>query len=196
MTLRPTFVLAATFALAACGKKDAAPGDTTAAATAATSAPAPSSGGDDLADVTSYKLSMDKIDKYIAAQPALTAKMKSMSQAERDAVKARNEGRDNSNASIDDMARNIESEPVMNDAIRSAGLSAREFALITMSMMQSAMAASVLKMRPNDNQDSLIREMKANPDNIKFYREHEAEITRKTQELQAEMKAAGASDGE
>jgi cell fate (sporulation/competence/biofilm development) regulator YmcA (YheA/YmcA/DUF963 family) len=196
MTLRPTFVLAATFALAACGKKDAAPGDTTAAATAATSAPAPSSGGDDLADVTSYKLSMDKIDKYIAAQRALTAKMKSMSQAERDAVKARNEGRDNSNASIDDMARNIESEPVMNDAIRSAGLSAREFALITMSMMQSAMAASVLKMRPNDNQDSLIREMKANPDNIKFYREHEAEITRKTQELQAEMKAAGASDGE
>jgi len=196
MTLRPTFVLAATFALAACGKKDAAPGDTTAAATAATSAPAPSSGGDDLADVTSYKLSMDKIDKYIAAQRALTAKMKSMSQAERDAVKARNEGRDNSNASIDDMARNIESEPVMNDAIRSAGLSAREFALITMSMMQSAMAASVLKMRPNDNQDSLIREMKANPDNIKFYREHEAEITRKTQELQAEMKAAGASGSE
>ena len=196
MTLRATFVLAATFALGACGKKDAAPGDTTAAATAATSAPAPSSGGDDLADVTSYKLSMDKIDKYIAAQRALTAKMKSMSQAERDAVKARNEGRDNSNASIDDMARNIESEPVMNDAIRSAGLSAREFALITMSMMQSAMAASVLKMRPNDNQDSLIREMKANPDNIKFYREHEAEITRKTQELQAEMKAAGASGSE
>jgi hypothetical protein len=33
--------------------------------------------------------------------------------------------------------------------------------------------------------------MKANADNIKFYRDHEAEITKKTKDLQAEMKAAG-----
>ena len=185
---------------AACSKKDATPGDSAAVTSAAptTSAPSGSSSGEaDLADVQNYKLSMDKIDKYIAAQRALTAKMKSMSQAERDAIEARNEARNEgggSNASLDDMARNIEREPMMNNAIRSAGLSAREFALITISMMQTAMASSVLQMRPKDNQDSLIREMKANPDNIKFYREHEAEITKKTADLQAEMKAAGGSD--
>ena len=94
------------------------------------------------------------------------------------------------------MARTIESEPVMNDAVRAAGLSAREFALITISMMQSAMASSVLKTRPKDNRDSLVREMKANADNIKFYEEHEAEITRKTKDLQAEMKAAGMGNDE
>lgn len=192
MTIRPALVLATAFALAACGKKDADSSDTSAAATAATSAPAASSGGgDDLADVTNYKLTMDKIDKYIAAQRNITNKAKSMSQAEREAMEARNENRGDPNASLADMARNIDREPMMRDAIRDAGLSSREFALITISMMQSAMASSVLKMRPNDNQDSLIREMKANPDNIKFYREHEAEITRKTSALQAEMKAAG-----
>ena len=195
MTLRPSLVLAAAFVLAACGKRDAASGDTSAAAAAAASTPAASSGGDDLADVTNYKLSMDKIDRYIAAQRNITNKVKSMSPAEKQAMEARNEGRNNQNASIDDMARNIDSEPMMRDAIRSAGLSTREFALITISMMQSAMASSVLKMRPQDNQDSLIREMKANPDNVKFYREHEAEITKKTADLQAEMKAAGRSDG-
>jgi cell fate (sporulation/competence/biofilm development) regulator YmcA (YheA/YmcA/DUF963 family) len=186
-------------ALAACGKKDAAPADSAgapAAAAAASSASGSSKADADLADVTNYRLSMDKIDKYIAAQRNIAAKMKSMTPAEREAVKARNENTGDANASLDDMARNIEREPVMNDAIRSAGLSAREFALITISMMQSAMASSVLKMRPKDNQDSLVREMKANADNIKFYREHEAEITSKTKALQAEMKAAGAANEE
>jgi len=194
MTIRPALVLATAFALAACGKKDADTGDTSAAAAAATSSsPAASSGGDDLADVTNYKLSMDKIDKFIAANRNIASAAKSMSPAEREAMEARNENKNDSNQSLDEMARRIDSEPVMRDAIRSAGLSAREFSLITISMMQTAMASGILKMRPNDNQDSLIREMKANPDNVKFYREHEAEITRKTTALQAEMKAAGAT---
>ena len=57
----------------------------------------------------------------------------------------------------------------MTSAIRGAGLSPREFTVITMAMMQTAMAARVAQMRRNDNQDSLIREMKANPDNVKFW---------------------------
>jgi hypothetical protein len=77
----------------------------------------------------------------------------------------------------------------MVDAIRAAGLSPREYIMITLSMMQTAMAASVAQMRPNDNQDSLIREMKANPENIKWYNEHAAEINQKTKAVEAEMKA-------
>jgi hypothetical protein len=61
-------------------------------------------------------------------------------------------------------------------------------------MMQTGMAAAVLKMRPTDNQDSLIREMKANPENIKFYNANEAEITRKAKEVEAEMKKMGISN--
>ena len=131
---------------------------------------------------------MDKIDKYIAVQHNLAAKMKSMSPAERQALENRDDASD-ANASLDDMVAKIDKEPVLVDAIKSAGLSTREWVVITMSMMQTAMAAGVAKMRPNDNQDSLIREMKANPDNVKWYNQHEAEITQKTRAVEAEMKA-------
>lgn len=177
--------------LAACNAKDSAnAGDTAAATTAGASAPAKSGDGD-LADVQSYRLSMDKIDKFMTAQRNLALKAKDLSPAEREAMKLRNENADNSDESIDGIARRIEGEPMMNAAIREAGLSSREYALITMSMIQSAMAAGVLKMRPNDNADSLVREMKANKDNVKFMQENEAEIQRKQQELAAEMKRLG-----
>ena len=178
--------------LAACDRKGA--DDTDAAATTTASSAASSSGSDDLADVAKFRLTMDRIDKYVAAQRNIAAKVNSMSPAERAAAEAKNEGDNSSDQSLDGMAKRIESVPQMRDAVREAGLSTREFALITYSMMQSAMAASVLQMRPKDNQDSLVREMKANPDNVKFYREHEAEITRKMKALEGEMKAAGMSN--
>jgi len=185
--LVPALVLVTT--LAACGKKEG--GSTTSSAPGAAapaSAIAGTKGDAELADVQSYKLSMEKIDKMLAAQRNLAAKAKAMTPAERDAMEARGESASNPNESLDDMARKIDNEPMLRDAIREAGLSSREYVLITMSMMQTGMADGVLKMRPKDNQDSLIREMKANADNIKFYREHEAEITAKSKAIGAEMK--------
>jgi hypothetical protein len=179
-------------ALTAAGCGGTKDGTDTSAAVASTPVARNRSAEEDLADITKYKLSMDKIDKYIAAQRNIARKAAAMSPAEREAMKAKDDGDDSSNDNLDDMARKIESNPVMSAAVRDAGLSAREFAVITMSMMQSAMAASVLKMRPNDDQDSLAREMKANMDNIRFYQQHEAEIVRKTTELAAEMKRLGA----
>ncbi len=166
--------------------------DDSGAASGSAAPPASSQTMDEqLADLSEYRLSMDKIDRYIAVQRNLAQKAAAMSPAERDAMKEKYGDRGDSNANLDDIARNIEEVPEMNAAVREAGLSPREFALITMSMMQSAMAASVLQMRPNDDPDSLAREMKANIDNIRFYREHEAEIARKTSELQAEMQRLG-----
>jgi len=49
------------------------------------------------------------------------------------------------------------------------------------------MAASVLKMRPNDDQDSLVKSMNANMDNVKFVQEHEAEITAKREAMEKEL---------
>ena len=174
-------------AQAACSK-DNAPSSSAAVNPAPASTAAAAQADADLSDISKYRLSMDKVDKYIAAQSNLVAKMKSMSPAERQALDARNDASD-SNGNLDDMVAKIEKEPMMVDAIRAAGLSPREWVVITMSMMQTGMAASVAKMRPNDNQDSLIREMKANPENIKWYNEHEAEITQKTKAIDAQMKA-------
>lgn len=169
--------------------------DDSGAASGSAAPPASSQTMDEqLADLSEYRLSMDKIDRYIAVQRNLAKRAAAMSPEERQAMKEKFENRDNANASLDDMTRNIAEHPMMNAAVREGGLSPREFTMITMSMMQSAMAASVLKMRPNDNQDSLAREMKVNVDNIRFYQQNEAEIARKTNELQAEMKRLGVTD--
>ena len=176
--------------LVACSKKDSA-SESASASTSGTPAASNNTANEDLADITKYRLTMDKIDKYLAAQRNLAQKAKELTPAQRAALEARNENSGDPNQSMDEMVRRIEKEPIMVDAIKDAGLSPREFMMITMSMMQTAMAASVAKMRPNDNQDSLIREMKANPDNIKFYNQNEAEITRKSSALAADMKKLG-----
>ena len=53
------------------------------------------------------------------------------------------------------------------------------------------MAAAVLQMRPEANQDSLMREMKVNPANVRFIRENEAVLQQKQAELQAELQRLG-----
>lgn len=196
-SLRLALAAATTVTLAACSGGDAGNAGASASATPAVQSGAASSSGSadgDLGDITSYRLTMDKLDKYFAAQRNMALKAKAMSPAEREALK--NSSSSDADASLDDMVRNIESTKPMNDAIREAGLSAREFSLLTMSMLQSGMAAAVLKMRPNDNQDSLAREMKANLENIKFFQEHEAELTQKQKALQAEMKAMGLNEND
>lgn len=186
----------AALALVACGKKDAAP----AGSATATSASADAKGDADLADVQSYELTMDKVDKYFAVQRKLADKLKAMSPAERKAAMARkdddNDDESDKNDDIDGMARRIDSQPQLGAAIREAGLSSREFAVMTLALMQSGMAAGVMKMRPKDDPDSLARAMKANPANVRFYREHEAELTRRTNEMKAEMKAMDATSEE
>jgi len=141
-----------------------------------------------LAEIGEYRLTMESVDKYFGAQRNITLKAGRLSPAEREAMKARTESRYDANASVDDVVRNVESEPMIKDAVRDAGLSPREFALVGMTFMQTSMAAGIAKMRPSDNQDSLIRAMKANPDNVKFLFDNEAELNRKQKAVEEEMK--------
>ena len=167
--------------------------DTDAADSAAGDSPAaaPASTGDDLTDVSNYRLTMDKVDRYFDAQLAIARRVKDLSPEERAPLEEMGSSAD---ASRDDMARRLESHPAMRDGLREANLSPREFATMTMAMVQAGMAASVLQMRPNDNQDSLAREMKASMDNIRFMRENEAEIVRRQQELQAQLREMGVTE--
>ena len=162
-----------------------------AAADTAARADAPAATGEqDLADITGYRLTMEKVDRYFAAQRNMALRMKDMSPAERE----RMDMSGTPNDGLDDIARNIERNPAIAGAVRDAGLTPREFATLTMSFMQSAMAASVMQMRPNDDQDSLAREMKANIDNVRFFREHEAELTRKQEALEADLRRLGVTE--
>lgn len=184
--IRPTLLIAMLLAAAGCtsdsGERAEASGGESGTANAT------ARGGEaDLADVSEYRLTMDNMDKYFAAQRSIALKAKDLSPAEREAMDM-----GDGNDSLDEMARKIEANPMFRSALRDAGMSPREFATHTFAMLQTAMAAGVLQMRPNDNQDSLAREMKASLENIKFYRDNEAEITRKQQALEAELRQAGA----
>lgn len=186
MKHRVTLVAALLLAVACSSENAAPPADSGAAATTAAAA---GDGASDLADITNYRLTMDKVDQYYAAQRNMMVAMKDMSPAEREALELEND-----NPSLDDMARSFESHPAIASAMRDAGLTGREFATITMSMVQSGMAAMALQMRPNDDQDSLAREMQANMANIKFMQENQAALERKQAELRAEMQRLGIGD--
>ncbi|HEU4697541.1 MAG TPA: hypothetical protein VFS40_00015 [Gemmatimonadales bacterium] len=188
-----TLLLATTVALAACSSDK--PKTTPEGAEAAASTSSATSGGDDLADITNYRLSMAKVDQWYAAQRNIAQKLKAMSPAQRAAMdSALSMDASDPNAGLDDLANRIASQPMMRDAVKDAGLSPKEYATLTMSLVQSGMAAGVLKMRPKDNQDSLVREMKANPENVRFMQEHEAELNQKQQAMQAEMQKMGVKD--
>lgn len=180
-----------TFAfLAACsGDKDAATTDGTPAQTSVVS----QSDAEILAPITEYRLTMDKIDRYFQSQRNLGRAAAALSPAERAAMEAANESSNDSNNddSLEDMARKLDRQPLMAKAIRDAGLSTKEYATLTIAIMQAGMAQAVLEMRPNDNQDSLAREMKVNPANLVFMRQHKDEIAKKGEAIAAEWKAAG-----
>lgn len=143
----------------------------------------------DQRDITNYKLSKDRVDKFYAAMRNIALAMKDMSPEQREKI--------DMNAvdspSLDHYATSLEREPAVRRAIQQAGLTAREFAVLTMSIMQTGMASAILATQPNASADSLMREMKVNPDNLRFMRQHEAAIKAKQQAVAAEMKAAGAA---
>lgn len=167
---------------AACSSgDDATPGDAT------VSADTPGAGAD-LTDISRYELTMERIDRIHAAQRNIALAIRDMTPAEREAMENTGDG----NATLDEFARDIESNPKIRQALADAGMSPREYATATMAMVSAAMAASALHMRPDEDQDSLARAMHANPDNVRFLRENEAELARKQQQLEAELRAAGA----
>jgi hypothetical protein len=178
-------------ALLVLGTLACAGGDDTAADGAARTSEANGS-GDVATDVASYELTMDRIDRMYDVQRNLAMAMKDMSPAEREAFDASVDPGE----SMDEMVRNLESNAVMKEALDDAGMSARDYVTGMFAMMQAGMAAAVIEMRPNDDADSLVREMNASMDNVEFMQQNRAELERKQQELEAELRAAGALDAD
>jgi hypothetical protein len=195
MNRAPLLLVAISCVLVACHPSDKAAASRTDSVVA--SDPAVPAGGarsadKDLSDIQNYHLTMDNVNKWFTAQRNVALKVRGMSAAERASLDQGGSG----NGSMDALVARLEGNTSMNSAIHDAGLSARDYALLTMAMVQSTMAAGVLKMRPKDNQDSLVHAMKANMENVRFMQEHEAELARKQQEMEAEMKRMGVTDAQ
>ena len=159
----------------------------TAVDTGSTQATAPASGEVELAR---YELNMEGVNQYFTAFRNMGTAMQGMSAMEREALDF-----DASDTDFNGYVGRLESQPVLDRAIRDAGLTPREFSLVLWSMLQASMANAVLQAQPAANQDSLAAEMRVNMANVRFMREHEAEIRQKQQQLDAELERLGlASD--
>jgi hypothetical protein len=190
MMHRTLLVLALASSVAACGTDAEDAADEPGAEQPAGAASSSSQADEDLQDIQEFELTMDRIDKYIAAQRSLALAAKNMSEADREAASMSMD----QNASLDDMVRATEASEVTSKAARDAGLSPREYVMIGLAYFQSAMASAVMQMQPNANQDSLAREMEANPANINFIKVNEAELTAKFQAAEDELKRLGVTD--
>ncbi len=97
-------------------------------------------------------------------------------------------GSDDSNAqTLDDMARRIERVPAMANAIRTAGLTPREYSLISMVTFQAMMVHGFQKQAGSKE---LPKELAATvlAENIKFVADNESEIMRLLERMKAAQK--------
>jgi hypothetical protein len=144
----------------------------------------------DLRDLAAFDLTMERVDRYYAAQRNIMLAWRDMTPAQREAAEL-SVGDDDD---MDAMVAKVNSNPIVARAVRDAGLSAREYTMTVMALFQASMAAAVAGTRPELDQDSIAREMKANPRNVAFMREHQAELTRRQEAFQSEMEALGATE--
>jgi hypothetical protein len=106
--------------------------------------------------------------------------------ARKEEEEAKDDARDSdrSTQTLDDMVKAIEREPAMAGAIRSAGLTPREYSLLSLSLFQAMMAHGLrqslgAKELPKDVTDRMLLE------NLKFVADNEAELAQVLERMKA-----------
>jgi hypothetical protein len=125
-------------------------------------------GDADLRELSRYQLTMVDVRKYAAANANL-AKHPKNEQDENDA-----EEDEGDNESLDEMVARIESIPIARKAVEAAGLSARQYVVITMALFQASLAQYAVDQGADPGK--IARETGVNPANIRFVKEHKAEL--------------------
>ncbi len=126
-------------------------------------------GGDaDLRELSRYTLTMADIRKYAAANANLAKLPKAEENEDSD------DDEDSDNESLDQMAARIGKMPEARKAIEGAGLTPRQFAVITMALFQASMAQFAVEQGADPAK--VARDASVNPANIRFVKENKAEL--------------------
>jgi len=125
------------------------------------------SGDADLRELSRYELTMTDVRKFAAANAALAKHP----EAERD--EDQDDG-DTDDESLDELAARIGRVPEARKAIEAAGLTVRQYAVITMALFQAAFAQYAVDQGADINK--VARDAGVNPANIRFVKEHKAEL--------------------
>ncbi len=125
-------------------------------------------GGDaDLRELSRYTLTMTDLRKFAAANASLAKHPKAEESEDAD-------DSENDNESLDEMAARIGRIPEARQAIEGAGLTVRQYAVITMALFQAAFAQYAVEQGADI--DKVARDAGVNPANIRFVKEHKAEL--------------------
>jgi hypothetical protein len=160
-------LLGMAIAVAACAKKDAANSTDTAAAMSTPSGTSGTGSGvsaDDKAALLSYRLDMNKMRQFATVVRTIGEYQKSHPGADVDVSL-------NGQEDLDASAARIDADPVARDALRKAGISAREYVLLVSSYIAAGMSASMMEANPNARLPSDV-----SPENVEFVRTHKAEL--------------------
>lgn len=123
-------------------------------------------GDADVRELSRYELTMADLRKYAAANATLAKQPKAESEEDGD--------EDRNNESLDDMATRVGRVPEARKAIEAAGLTPRQYAVITMALFQAAFAQFAVDQGADPAK--VARDAGVNPANLRFVKEHKQEL--------------------
>jgi hypothetical protein len=125
----------------------------------------------DLRELSRYQLTMADFNKYAAASEKL-AKLPKVEEEANDTDE--DEDADDGSESLDGITARIEKVPAARQAIVSAGLTVRQYAVITMALFQASFAQFAIDQGADPAK--VARDAGVNPANLRFVKEHKAEL--------------------
>lgn len=126
--------------------------------------------------VDAYRLTIPKFDAWVKASLAMAKAHAGKVEDDEDEDAVENDAQ-----WLDDIARKLDGIPEARTAIRGAGLSSREYAVLSMVILQSVMADEMMKQYPT------MEAPKINPQHLEFVRTNRAYVEKQM----AALKAAG-----
>lgn len=142
----------------------------------------------DVAEIRAYRLTIGDVRKWFAAQKGLVR----LEQEHPELAEAADQFDDQASWSLDQFEHAVDAVPEASAALRANGLTARQFAVITMAYMQAGMLFWANEQGNKVDLTSVTRDM--NPANRTFYREHEAELKQMQGEIEALQRKGEAAD--
>ena len=139
----------------------------------------------------SYTLTMDHLRKLKQVALELT----SYAKAHPDEAQNYEDMSNSDDATLDQQVARLESIPPMRKALSSAGMSARDYILTSLTFFQAAMTAGMMDSYAKTKQPPPALPYNVNPANVAFVRAHKAEIEQlKLGEVNQAVEQADAPD--
>jgi hypothetical protein len=133
-------------------------------------APSSTKADPDMKEIANYKLTMDGVRKFAQANHTMEQLKKDHPELD----KEDDDSDDKDSQSLDAMEAKLNSVAPARNAIEKAGLSVREYVVMTFALLQSGIAQYAIDQGADPAK--VARDAGINPSNVTFYKEHKAEI--------------------